>query len=302
MTLDGITAVAGSLGDQGGAVARAVRRTGGAVVALSRNPESPAAEELHELGVDVRHDDLDDADTVTRQLAPARRLFGALTPFDEGGLEAEQRQVRNLAEAAEHAGLERVIYSAVGDPEEDRDVSAQAIWGIERLIQQAGLPLTLVRPAFFMENLDEFALRWDGEEGVRTSSREVLTLSLPLRESTTVQWIAVDDVGELVRLAFSRPDAFGPGPVQLAADELTLGEALRLIGDVLDVPVRYHQISLDEVHDRHAHGMYRWFRSYAHYHADVEGLRRLSPELRTFRQWLERGGLDQSKFERREAA
>jgi uncharacterized protein YbjT (DUF2867 family) len=294
MATEGLTVVAGSLGDQGGAVARALHRHARPVRALSHNLRSPAATRLLTDGVDVLEDDLDVGEVVVRDLAGATGVFGALTPFDKGGLEAETRQVRNLAYAAVQAGVRRFVYSAVGDPEQDRDVTADAIWGVERLVQEFELPLTLLRPAFFMENLDEFALRRDPDG--------TLVLRMPLDPRTTVQWIAVDDVGELVRLALERPELFGSGPVELAADELTLEIALAMVGDELDADVRYEQISLDDVTDQHAHGMYRWFQSYAHYDADMEALRRLHPGMLTFRQWLEKGCLDQSKLEERPAA
>ena len=93
---------------------------------------------------------------------------------------------------------------------------------------------------------------------------------MPLSEQTVVHWIAVEDVGALVRLAFDRPAAFGPGPVQLGADELSFAEAAALIGEALGEEVRYEQIALGEVKDRHARGMYRWFQSYARYDPDVD--------------------------------
>jgi len=294
MATDGLTVVAGSLGDQGGAAARALHRQARPVRALSHNLRSPAAQGLLSEGVDVLQDDLSVPEVVVRDLRGARRLFAALTPFDEGGLEAESRQIRHLAYAAIQADLGRVVYSAVGDPDQDREVEADAKWGVERLLEEFELPLTLLRPAFFMENLDQFALRRQPDGS--------LVLRMPLEEQTRVQWISVQDVGELSRIALERPSAFGHGPVQLAADELTLEVALQMIGDELDADVHYEQISLDEVTDQHAHGMYRWFQSYAHYDADMEALRRLHPGMMTFRQWLERGCLDTSKLDERPAA
>ena len=200
--------------------------------------------------------------------APARS-FGALTPFDQGGLGAELRQARNLAAAALHAGATRLVYSSVGDPDQDRDVSPGAPWGVERLLRRCGPPLTLLRPAFFMENLDEFALRWDihGE----------LVLRMPLDPRATVQFIALRDVGELIRLALEQPEAFAGPPPELAGDELTLHEALALIGEKLGAATRYERISPDAVRSEHARGMYRWFESYARYEADIDGLRGAVP-------------------------
>ena len=117
---------------------------------------------------------------------------------------------------------------------------------MERLLRQFDLPLTLLRPAFLMENIDEYALRRDDDGG--------LVLRLPLNERAVVHWIAVDDVGALVRLAFDRPGAFGRGPVHLGADELSFAEAAATIGEVLGEEVRYEQIALGEVKDRHARG------------------------------------------------
>jgi uncharacterized protein YbjT (DUF2867 family) len=289
MIPDGFAIVAGSLGDQGGAVARTLKRHGRPVRALTHNRWSPAARRLVDSGIEVLSDNLDSPEVVVRDLAGAAHVFGAFTPFDEGGLQAELRQVRNLAWASVRAGVQRFVYSAVGDPQQDKEVKADDIWGVERLLQQFDLPLTLLRPAFFMENVDEFALRRD--------ERGDLVLRMPLDEQAVVHWIAVDDVGTLARLAFERPAAFGPGPVQLGADELSFAEAVALIGEVLGEEVRYEQIALGEVKDRHARGMYRWFQSYAHYRPDVARLRRLHPGLLTFRQWLEAGRLDLSKVE-----
>ncbi len=294
MAGDGLTVVAGSLGDQGGAVAKVMHAHALPVRALSHNLQSPAATFLLGAGVDVLQDDLDVPEVVLRDLAGARNVFGALTPFDKGGLETELRQARNLAWAAVQTGVERFVYSAVGDPEQDRDVSPHARWGVERLIESLDLPLTLLRPAFFMENLDEYALR-RSEEGT-------LVLRMPLPPDTLVQWIAVHDVGEFVRLAFERPQAVGDGPLELAGDELTLQDALAMVGEKLGAPTRVEQISLDDVTDRHAHGMYRWFQSYAKYDADMERLRALWPSLRTFRDWLDQGWLDESKLEEKPAA
>ena len=294
MTLSGFTVVAGSLGDQGGAVARVLHQQALPVRALSHNLRSPAARGLRAAGIEVLQDDLRVPEVVVKDLVGAAHVFGALTPFDEGGLAAETRQVKNLGWAAAQAGVERFVYSAVGDPDQDREASPHDLWGIERLLQGFHLPLTLLRPAFFMENLDEFALR--------QAADGTLALRLPLDPGTVVQWIAVADVAEFVRLAFEKPDAFGDDPVQLAGDEVTLSDALEMIGDALGADVRYERIALDAVTDRHAHGMYRWFETYVHYHADIDALLRLHPNMLTFQRWLDRGSLDRSKLEQQPAA
>ncbi len=294
MIPEGFTVVAGSLGDQGGSVARTLRQHGRHVRALTRNRWSPAASRLLDAGVEVLNDSLDRPEMVVRDLAGAAQVFAAFTPFGEGGLQAELRQVRNLAWASVRAGVPHVVYASVGDAVQDRDAKAGDLWGVERLLRQFDLPLALLRPTFFMENVDEFALRRDDGGG--------LVLRMPLPEQTVVHWIATDDVGALVRLAFDRPDAFGPGPVPLGADELSFAEAAAVLGEKLGEEVRYEQIALGEVRDRHARGMYRWVQGSPHYEPDVAYLRRLHPGLLTFRQWLEAGRLDLGKVEQKSVA
>ena len=117
-----------------------------------------------------------------------------------------------------------------------------------------------------------------------------------------MHWIALSDVGALVRTALDRPDAFGRRPAALGADELSFAEVAGLIGEALGEDVRYEQIPLGEVKDRHARGMYRWFQDSAPYEPDVEALRRLHPGLLTVRRWLHDGRLDLKKVERGSAA
>jgi len=294
MIPDGFTVVAGSLGDQGGAAARMLKLHGRHVRALSHDRRSPAAGRLLEAGVEVLTDDLQTPEVVVRDLAGAAHVFAALTPFDEGGARAELSEVRNLAWASVRAGVERFVFSSVGDPEHDQGLPAGELWGAERLLTQFDLPLTLLRPAFFMEDVDRFALHRGPRGG--------LVLGTPLPEKTVLPWIALEDVGRLVRVAFDRPGAFGRGPVPLAADELSLAEVRALLGEALGEPVRYEQIAFGEVRDRHVRGMYRWFRTSAEDRPDVAMLRRLQPGLQTLQQWLERGGLDLQRVESRSAA
>ncbi len=294
MIPEGFTVVAGSLGDQGGAVARTLKEHGRHVRALSHNRWSPTSHRLLDAGVEVLNDSLDTPEVVVRDLAGASHVFAAFTPFDEGGLQAELRQARNLAWASVRAGVQHVVYSSAGDPEQDRDAKDGDLWGVERLLRQFELPLTLVRPAFFMEDIEEHALRREADGS--------LVLRLPLSEQAVMHWIAVDDVGALARLALDRPGAFGPGPVLLGAGALGVAEVAAMIGEALGEEVRYEQIALGEVGDRRMRGTYRWFLSHGQGEPDVEKLRRMHPGLLTFRRWLEAGRLDLRKIEQASAA
>jgi uncharacterized protein YbjT (DUF2867 family) len=294
MIPDGFTVVTGSLGDQGGAAARTLKLHGRHVRALSRDRRLPAATSLLEAGVEVVTDDLQTPEVVVRDLAGAAHVFAALTPFEEGGARAQAREARNLAWAAVRAGVEHFIFSSVGDPDRDQGVPAGGLWGVERLLRQFDLRLTLLRPAFFLENLHEHVLRRGPGGG--------LVLRAPLPEKATVQWISREDVGTLVRALFELPGELQQGPVPLVADERSFAEVRTLLSEALDEPVRYEQVAFGQVRDRYARGMFRWFQSSAREEPDGTMLRRLHPGLQTVQQWLDRGGLDLERVERRSAA
>ena len=164
MIPDGFTVVAGSLGDQGGAVARQLKLHGAPRAGTHAQPlvadRAPAADD----GVEVLNDSLETPEVVVRDLAGAAHVFAAFTPFEEGGLQAVLRQARNLAWASVRAGGAAIRLRIGGRPGAGpRGERRDELWGVERLLRQFDLPLTLLRPAFFMENIDEFALRRDDE-------------------------------------------------------------------------------------------------------------------------------------------
>ncbi|CAM5426808.1 hypothetical protein STANM309S_00399 [Streptomyces tanashiensis] len=82
-------AVTGATGAQGGATARSLLAAGHRVRALTRRPDSPAADTLRALGAEVRCADFDDRTSLDAALAGADSLF-AVTAF-EAGIEAEVR-------------------------------------------------------------------------------------------------------------------------------------------------------------------------------------------------------------------
>src|SRR5688500_10425801 len=113
-----IIAVVGATGAQGGGLARAIlgdANSDFAVRAITRNPESPKAQELARLGAEVVRADLDDVESLK---AAFRGCYGAfcLTNFWEHfSPEKETAQATNLAEAARDARIQHAIWSTFED-------------------------------------------------------------------------------------------------------------------------------------------------------------------------------------------
>src|SRR5262249_2776955 len=149
---DRIVLVTGATGRQGGSVIRHMHPRAWKLRALTRDPDSPAAQELVYKGIEVVKGDLEKPET----LEPATRGFYGIysvQDFWAVGAKREVQQGKNLADAGKKAGVEHFVYSSVGGAERNSGIDHwESKWEIENHIRKLGLPATMLRPAAFMEN------------------------------------------------------------------------------------------------------------------------------------------------------
>jgi len=116
------------------------------------------------------------------------------------GFRREVLQGKNLARAAEKAGVEHFVYGSVGGAERNTGISPwETKWEIERYIRQLRLPVTILRPVAFMETYHML------EVEVRLFKGQLVH---PVRGDKAFQTIATDDIGAFAALAFERPEEF----------------------------------------------------------------------------------------------
>src|SRR5205809_2464224 len=113
MTNDRTILITGVTGNQGGAVARALRGAGFHLRGLTRKPDNEPAAALARHGVVIVKGDLDDEATLRRALAGAWGVFGVQNA-GEAGVEREEAQGKRLATLARAAGGEHYGYTSVG--------------------------------------------------------------------------------------------------------------------------------------------------------------------------------------------
>lgn len=275
--------VTGATGRQGGAVARHLLRAGWPVRALTRDPDRPAARALREQGADVVQGDLEDSASLAEALRGVYGVFAALDCWTHG-CEAEVRQGKNLAIAARAAQVEHFVYSSVGGADRKTGVPHfESKWEVERYLRALRLPATVLRPAFFMENLQAPELRAAIAAG---------TLPLALRSDKPLQMIAVDDIGAIVALAFRDGEDFMGKAMEVAGDEITMPAAADTFSRVTGRPVLCRPLPLEQVRQEAGDDIaaqFRWFND-AGYRANLTLLRALHPRLMTLETWLRRGG------------
>ncbi len=146
---------------------------------MTRNPDGAVAVSLRELGAEVVRGDLDDGSSLERALGGAYGAFSVQNFWETGLSHFESK------------------------------------WTTENHIRDIGLPYTIFRPVWFMEN-------WGGPY----MRPPILggTLAMPLDAETNFQQIAVDDVGAFAALAFTNRDAWLGRELDLAGDERTVAE------------------------------------------------------------------------------
>src|SRR6202790_1410629 len=123
MANDRTILITGVTGQQGGAVAQALRGTGFHLRGLTRKPESERAAALAHQGIEIVKGDLDDEATLGRALAGPWGVFGVQNAGGGGGERGGAPHIDNK-------------------------------WGIEETVRGLRFPShVILRPVFFMENL-----------------------------------------------------------------------------------------------------------------------------------------------------
>jgi uncharacterized protein YbjT (DUF2867 family) len=200
------------------------------------------------------------------------------TPFEEG-MEAEVRQGTMLADAAKQAGITHYVYTSVGSAHRNTGIPHfDSKWKVEQHIRQIGLPATILRPVWFMENFTTFAK--PSAEGV---------LSLPMKPSKELAMVALKDIGEFGAAAFLRPNEFIGQAIDLAGDELTMPETAAQLTHAIGRPIRFQEFPIEQAEAAMGDDlttMFRWFNEVGHA-IDIPTLKqKFQIPLTTFAEWI----------------
>lgn len=270
--------VTGATGKQGGAVVKHLLQSNFHIRALVRNLESSVAKSLANKGVEIIRGDFDEYESLENSCTGVHGVFSVQT-FTEDDIDLEVRQGIAIAKAAKATGIEHFVYSSVGSANRKTNVPHfDSKAKIEEYIQEIGLPFTILRPVFLMENWEMF-----GRDSILKG-----TLVQPLKPETKLQQVSVNDIGAFTAMAFTQPSEWIGRAVDLAGDEMTMTETAATFSRIIDRPVNYIQLPWEQFQQfagEELTMMYQWFDRVG-YSADITARRKDYPNLTTLEQYL----------------
>jgi uncharacterized protein YbjT (DUF2867 family) len=225
----GVTAmtilVTGATGNVGRNVVEQLVARGADVRALVRDPAKanlPAS-------VAIAEGDLLDVDALRHALRGVSTLF-----LLNGVVADEFTQALITLNLAKEAGIERVVYLSVIHSDLYADVPHFAgKFGVERMIDAVGIPATILRPAYYMDN----------EVTVRDAIASYGVYPMPIG-AKGLAMIDARDVGEVAAIELIRRER-SPEPLPttrinlVGPDTLTGTDVAAIWSDVLGRPIAY---------------------------------------------------------------
>lgn len=271
--------VTGATGQQGGAVARHLLLRGYAVKALVRNPDSDKAKALAARGIELVRGDMDDPASLVAAMTGVTGVYSVQNPRGVGTA-VEITQGKAMGDAAKAAGVKHFIYSSVASADQKTGVPLfDSKFEIEQHLRALGLPFTIVRPVYFMDN-------WAWSEASFAKG----VMAQPLSPQTRLQQICVDDIGAFVAAAFADPATWTGQTVELAGDDLSMSDAAAIVSAARGLTVHYVQTPWPDYEKAMGHEyflMLRWLEDTG-YRADPAVLRATVPAARTLAAYLAR--------------
>lgn len=306
MSEQGIIAVVGATGAQGGGLVRALCEDRDAPFrarAITRDPGSDAARALARLGAEVVQADADDVESLRQAFRGAYGAYCMTNFWEHFSPERELSQAANMARAARDADLDHVIWSTLEDtrrwvPLDDERMPTlmgrykvphfDAKGEANALFLARGVPTTFLLTSFYWDNLIHFGL------GPKKGPDGVYAITMPMGDRR-LPGIAAADIGRCALGIFRRGPVYAGRTVGIAGEHLTGTEMAAALGRALGTEVRYRDVAPDVYRGLGFPGaedlgnMFQFKRDFnADFCAvrDVNETRALHPDLQDFETWL----------------
>jgi uncharacterized protein YbjT (DUF2867 family) len=285
--------VTGATGKQGGAVIKSLTDSPPAslfkLFALTRNAESSSAKALAaKSNVTIIPGDLNSPEAIFKQTGRVYGVYSVQLPGKE-----EEVQGKALVDAAVANGCQHFVYASVdrgGLERSDKDPTNvphfASKFNIEKyLIEKAasssqGMKWTILRPVAFFDNVGSgvfgkvFGAMWSTMGDLK------------------LQMISTKDCGVCGALAFKDPQEYQNKSLTIAGDYLSFPEAKKIFKDTTgtEMPQTFKILgSAVRMGVKEMNTMFKFMETVG-FGADLEGCRKINPELQDFVAWVKDSG------------
>jgi len=227
--------ISGVTGNTGSVVAQTLIDQGQPVRVIVRTKEKGAPWKAK--GAEVAVADITDMDAMTKALDGARGAYFLLPPdlANEDFIGESLHRAEAIVAAATAARLPHaVILSSVGAQHEERVGPIATIGHLEKLFVKAAIPLSAIRPGYFLENIQD-VLPAAIHEGIYPS------MILPLDHK--IDMVATKDIGLAVAEALINPPSVPHrvielrGAAQYSAEDIATALSKSLGREIMPVEV-----------------------------------------------------------------
>ena len=230
--------VFGATGQQGGAVARALKGKGTRIRAFVRDPESGKAKALAAEGISLVVGDLFDPASINRAMSGIAGVFSVQTSSPAGEITDEQEvwQGKAIADSALQQGVRHLVYSSGGaagkGPTGMGHFDSKS--EIEAYVRSLPILSTITRPASFMEMMLL--------PGMGLPKGE---FTFFMRPEQSMQMITVNDLGRINAEILLAPDHYGGKTIELASTSVTGKDLQRAFTAAAGRVIAYKRFSDD---------------------------------------------------------
>ena len=248
--------VLGATGNQGGFVARHLRKANVPVHALVRDPSSAKSKALEAIGVTIFPGSWNDTGALRTAMQGTKAAFINFMPSFTDPLQ-ELRDVEIALAAAKDAGIEHIVYPGIFGIEDTATlVSDMDPNGLATQILKAKVGIlaavlsidfgtfTILRPSKFMSDFFGPASVWYGNL-TKTGVYETA-----LSKGVTVPFVDPDDIGAFGAAALTDVKKFAGQKVDVHTELLTPEDAISMLAEATGKKLSVRFLSDEEVEER----------------------------------------------------
>ncbi|MEW9051203.1 MAG: SDR family oxidoreductase [Neobacillus sp.] len=191
-----------------------------------RNPEK--AEGLRAKGVEVRHGDFNQPETLDSAFAGVDRL---LIISADGDNETRIRQHTNAVSAAQRAGVKFIAYTSIANATESKNLMAPPHVATEEAIINTGIPYSFLRNNWYLEN------EIGSIQGALAGAPWVTSAG-----EGKVGWALLQDYAEAAAKVLAN-DSHENTVYELSGPLLTQEELVKTLGEVIGKEIPVQQVN-----------------------------------------------------------